>query len=186
MDKEMKEIRLEDLVPFKCHSGRTYEGERLQLLMDSIENTGLINPIVVRPVNHGKYEIICGHNRVKAAKALDHDKIRAEVRYGLTDDKALKLFFDSNLNQQSFPEWNYRQKFEAVSYIETLIKDASRQGRRTDLEKDADTEDGTCVQSRHKLDKSGQRGHYPGQDVQVARHQHGDLEQIPAHHKAAG
>lgn len=159
MDKEMKEIRLEDLVPFKCHSGRTYEGERLQLLMDSIERVGLIAPIIVRPVDGGRYEIICGHNRAKAARALGCDKIRADVRYGLSDYMALKLFFDSNLNQQSFSDWSYPQRFEAVRYSETHIKEASRQGMRTDLEKGtaSGTEDGTCVQSRHKLDKSSKR-----------------------------
>lgn len=153
MDSEMKDIRLEDLIPFKCHSGRTYEGERLQQLMDSIEKTGLISPIIVRPVDNGKYEILCGHNRFKAVKALGHDIIRADVRYDVSDDIALELFFDSNLNQQSFWDWNYSQRFEAVKYIEAFIKENSRQGMRTDLEKKTvvGTDNGTCVQSRHKL-----------------------------------
>ena len=153
MDSEMKEIKLEDLIPFKGCSGRTYEGERLRQLIDSIENTGLINPITVRPAEHGMYEILCGHNRVKAVRALGHDKIRAEIRYGLSDDKALELFYDSNLNQQSFSDWSYSQRFEAVKYIERLIRENSNQGRRTDLEKEtvSGTENGTCVQSRHKL-----------------------------------
>ena len=159
MDSEMKDIRLEDLIPFKGHSGRTYEGERLQQLMDSIEKTGLISPIIVRPADGGKYEIICGHNRAKAAEALGHGIIRAEIRYGISDEEALEMFYDSNLYQQSFSDWGYAQRLEAVKYIETLIKKGSRQGRRTDLEKGSatGTGDGTCVQSRHKLDKDGKR-----------------------------
>ena len=159
MDSEMKDIRLEDLVPFKGHTGQAYEGERLQQLMDSIEKTGLISPIIVRPADNGKYEILCGHNRVKAVRTLGHDTIRADVRYKVSDDMALELFFDSNLNQQSFLDWNYSQRFEAVKYIETLIKEASRQGRRTDLEKETamGTDNGTCVQSRHKLTEKPKR-----------------------------
>ena len=61
MDSEIKEIRLEDTVPFRFHSELMYEGERLQQLMDNIENVGLMSPVIVRPTNNGKYEIICGH-----------------------------------------------------------------------------------------------------------------------------
>ena len=56
MERETKEIRLESLIPFKIHSGKTYEGERLQQMMDSIERRGLIAHIIVRPVADGKYE----------------------------------------------------------------------------------------------------------------------------------
>ena len=159
MDSEMKDIRLEDLVPFKSHTGQAYKGERLQQLMDSIEKTGLISPIIVRPADNGKYEILCGHNRVKAVRTLGHDTIKADVRYKVSDDMALELFFDSNLNQQSFLDWSYSQRFEAVKYIETLIKETSRQGKRTDLEKETaiGTDNGTCVQSRHKLTEKPKR-----------------------------
>lgn len=159
MDSEIKEVRLEDMVPFKHHSGRMYEGERLQQLMDSIKNVGLMNPVIVRPADNGKYEIICGHNRVKAVKSLGHNMIKADIRYGLSDDKALELFYDSNLNQQSFLDWNYSQKFDAIKYIDKLIRENSRQGKRTDLEKEAtsDKEGETCVQSRQKLGKGSKK-----------------------------
>lgn len=159
MDSEIREIRLEDLIPFKYHSGATYEGGRLQQLMDSIESVGLMSPVIVRPIDNGKYEIICGHNRVRAVKALGHDSIRADIRYGLPDANALELYYDSNLNQQSFSDWNYSQRINAVIYIEKLIRKESRQGKRTDLETKAATDkgDGTCVQSRQKLRKTSKR-----------------------------
>lgn len=159
MDSEIREIRLEDMVPFRFHSGRMYEGERLQQLMDSIEKTGLISPVIVRPADNGKYEIICGHNRAKAAKALGHAMIRADIRYGLSDDRAQELFYDSNLNQQSFSDWNYTQKIDAVRYCEKLIRETSRQGKRTDLEKktSAESADGTCVHGRQKLSEGSKK-----------------------------
>jgi len=157
MDSEFKEINIEDMVPFSHHSGQVYGGERLQQLMDSIKNVGLMSPVIVRPVDNGKYEIICGHSRTKAVRALGYKMIKADVRHGLSDDKALELFYDSNLNQQSFSDWNYSQKIEAVKYVEKLIKKISRQGKRTDLKEKAGIEDGTSVQSRQKLNKNSKR-----------------------------
>ena len=60
-----------------------------------------------------KYEIISGHNRVKAMKELGHSTILAKIENDLTEDKALEIFYESNFNQQSFSDWNYDQRIEA-------------------------------------------------------------------------
>ncbi len=159
MDKEIKEIRIESLQPFKMHSGQTYEGERLQQMMDSINRLGLLHPITVRFVENGKYEIICGHNRTKAMKALGYDVIMADIRYEMSDEEAIELFYDSNLNQQTFSDWSYSQKIKAIQYAEKIIKKDSQQGKRNDLEqkKVERDENGTCVQTRHKLKENTKR-----------------------------
>ena len=153
---ETKELKIEALVSFSMCPFQTYEDARLEQLMDSIERLGLMTPIIVRPVDNGKYEIICGHNRTKAMKALGYNVIRANVRYGLTDEEALKLFYESNLNQQSFSDWSYSQKIEAVKYYDKIIKKTSQQGKRTDLEKEhiANSGNETCVQGRQKLERN--------------------------------
>lgn len=154
-----KNIRLNDLVKFSLHSSQTYEGERLKQLMDSIESVGLINPIIVRPAADNKYEIICGHNRAKAMKALGRDVIRANIRRGLSDDEATRLYYDSNLNQQSFADFSYTQKIEAIKYYDAMIRNNSNQGKRNDLleKTDKESEDGTYVHTRHKSDKKSRR-----------------------------
>ena len=156
---DVKEIKLKDLIPFRSHSSQTYHGQRLEQLMSSIERLGLMNPIIVRPVDGGKYEIICGHNRVEAVKTLGHDMIRSEIRTEITDDEAIGLFYDSNLNQQTFSDWSYSQKIDAIKYSEKLIKENSQQGKRTDLEKQNEekSEEGTSVYSGQKLDKNSKR-----------------------------
>lgn len=153
-------IKLDDLISFQLQPTRTYQGERLEQFARAIESEGLLHSIIVRPTNNGKYEIICGHNRVAAMKKLGRDVIPAKVWEGLSDDEAIELFYDSNLNQQSFSDWKYSQKIKAIQYIETLIKETSQQGRRSDLvdRQDAVTEDGTSVHSRHKSDKKSRRG----------------------------
>lgn len=130
---EEKNIKLEDLVNFRAHPSQTYEGKRLAQLMDSIERDGLIYPIIVRPIANGKYEILCGHNRAKAMEALGRDVIKADVRKNLSDEEATALYYDSNLNQQSFADWSYTQKIEAIKYYDTLIRNNSHQGKRNDL-----------------------------------------------------
>ena len=154
--QEIKEIHLDDLIPFQLQSSQAYEGDRLNQLVSSIERVGLMSPIIVRSVDNGKYEIICGHNRVNAMKELGRDTIRAEVREELSDDEALELFYDSNLNQQSFSDWSYSQRIKAIQYTEALIEKESQQGKRSDLveKKDATTDGDTSVQDRHKSEET--------------------------------
>lgn len=156
---EVREVRLDDLIPFQLHPALTYQGERLEQLVHSIERVGLMNPIIVRLTDDGKYEIICGHNRANATRKLGRDTILADVWEGLSDDDAIELFYDSNLNQQSFSDWNYSQKIEAIRYIEKMIRENSQQGRRSDLveKPDAATEGDTSVQRGHKSDRNSRR-----------------------------
>ena len=50
MDREVRKVRIDSLIPFKYHSGQTITSERLQMMMDSIQRSGLLNPIIVRPL----------------------------------------------------------------------------------------------------------------------------------------
>lgn len=154
--RETKEIRLDDLIPFQLRSSQSYQGARLEQLMDSIERLGLQSPITVRPTNDGRYEIICGHNRVNAVRELGRDVILAKVYEGLSDDEALELYYDTNLNQQSFSDWNYSQRIKAIQYTETLIKKEGQQGKRSDLaeKKDVTTDGETSVQDGHKSEET--------------------------------
>ena len=152
LQDEMKELLLDDLEPFPL-SLQTYEGERLAQFMNDIEANGLNSPIIVRPKGNGKYEIICGHNRVKAMRSLGHDTIKAIVKIGLTDEKAEDIFFGNNLNQQSFNDWNYAQKIRAIQHYVKKLGEESQQGKRTDLadKKAYQAGGGTSVQTRQKL-----------------------------------
>lgn len=156
---EIKEVRIGDLIPFQLQSSQTYHGERLEQLASSINNVGLMTPIIVRPIEGGKYEIICGHNRTNAMRELGRDTISADVREDLSDDEAVGLFYDSNLNQQSFSDWNYTQKIKAIQYTESLIKKNSQQGKRSDLleKKDTTTDGETSVQGGHKSEEKSRR-----------------------------
>lgn len=161
-NNEVREIRIDDLVPFKCRSHQTYERERLEQLMNDIERSGQMHPIIVRPVWDGeyrKYEIISGHNRAEALKELGCDRILAEVRDKLSDDDALQLFYDIKLSKQSFSDWSYSQKIEAIRYYDQVIRKCSQQGKRTDLEEKGirKNEDEKFVKSRQKLEEKSKQ-----------------------------
>lgn len=135
-NNEIRDISLDKLTPFSLHSdSSTYKPKRFKQLVNSIKNIGLTDPIVVRPVTDNKYEIICGHNRVTAVKELGYDVIKANIKTDLSDDDAVKMYYDSNANPKSFSDGNYSRKFEIVKYIEKLIKENSQQGRRNDLKR---------------------------------------------------
>lgn len=154
MNTEVKytEIELSKLVSYSAQPHQTCEGARLEQLKSSIERTGLQSPIIVRPTEDGNYEILSGHNRVKAFRELGRDTIPADVRDNLSDEQAEEIFFDTNLNQQAFSDWKYEQKFQAIRYIDKLVKENSQQGKRTDLAAlpPDSNEDGTSVQPGHK------------------------------------
>ena len=158
LSSTITEVRIETLVPFSLCSSQMYEGARLEQLMDSIERLGQLHPIIVRPIDDEKYEILCGHNRVKAMKALGRNVIIADIRYGLSESEVEEVYYDSNLNQQTFSDWSYSERIKAVKYYEKIIRKNSRQGKRTDLERKK-LKDGneTYVQSRQKLDEDSKR-----------------------------
>ena len=147
------EVKLDDLIPFRSAKSQICHGERLYAFIDDILSNGLITPILVRPIDDGKYEIVCGHNRVKAFRTMGRETIPADIRAELTDEGALGKFYGSNLNQQSFSDWPYSQKIEAIKYIEKLIQENSQQGKRTDLVRNSEETSGggTSVSDRQKL-----------------------------------
>ena len=121
-------IKHEDLVPFKDHPYKVIENDNLSELIESIAANGILNPLLVRPLEgeDGKYEIISGHRRFFAAGKLGMKKVPCTVHY-IDRDTATVLMVDSNCQRTellpSEKAFAYKMKIEAIS----------RQGKRTDL-----------------------------------------------------
>jgi ParB family chromosome partitioning protein len=137
------ELPLELLVSFAEHPFRPYTNEQLWELVASIEENGVLMPILVRPAKDGqRFEIISGHNRVSAARRAGLKTIPATVRE-MDDDAATLAMVESNLRQReqllpSEKAFAYKMKMEAIK----------RQGARSDL---------TCDQLDHKSGKGKAR-----------------------------
>lgn len=136
------EIKLDSLTASPMNHFRKLDGENWEEFLASIKAHGILNPITVRPIARDKYEILAGHNRVRAAKEAGLETIPANIK-DVDDVEASIIIADTNLQRDTVTDlekgWAYRNIFEAIS----------RQGERTDL---------TSGQSDQKL-KTDTSGH---------------------------
>jgi ParB family chromosome partitioning protein len=122
-------LNIEQLVGFKNHPFKLYEGERLDEMVKSIKQFGVIVPIVVRKKKL-KYEILSGHNRVEACKVIGLKEIPAVVKEGLTKEEALLIVTETNTMQRSFGDLPHSERATVVAVRHEAMK---KQGYRTDL-----------------------------------------------------
>ena len=123
-------LKIDSLVDFKEHVFKPYSGARLKEMTDSIRESGVLLPIIVRPLENGKYEILSGHNRRTAAREAGLSKIPAVVMQGLSDDEAKLVVTETNLIQRSFSDLLPSEKAKSVIMH---YEAAKQQGKRTDL-----------------------------------------------------
>jgi ParB family chromosome partitioning protein len=121
-----------DLVPYADHPFKLYEGERLNDMVRSVRERGVIVPVIVRPLDEGEdtYEILSGHNRVNAAKMAGLKKVPVVIKTGLDDEEAKLIVTETNLVQRSFADLSHSERAIA---LKTHMDAISNQGKRTDL-----------------------------------------------------
>ena len=105
MDKEkqtdrVQKIPITELVPFKDHPFKVVEDESMLRTTESISMFGVLTPLIARPTEDGKYEIISGHRRAHAAEAVGLTEVPVIVR-DMDDDVAKILVVDSNLQREN-------------------------------------------------------------------------------------
>lgn len=119
---EISEIALDILVPFPSHPFKLYSGTRLEDMVESVRNSGILHPILVRSKGD-KYEILSGHNRVNAAKLAGLITVPSIIMENLTDDEARFIVTETNLRQRSFDDLSYREKSSVICmHIEAVRK----------------------------------------------------------------
>jgi len=127
---QIHNLRVDRFVPFQSHPFKLYEGKRFEDMVQSVKANGIMLPIIVRPAGNSTYEVLSGHNRVKAAKEAGLDFIPAIIREGLTEDEAMLVVTETNLLQRSFADLSHSERALALAAHYDVIK---KQGRRTDL-----------------------------------------------------
>ena len=112
-------IKLEDLVPFKDHPYKVIKNEGMIELTESIAEHGILNQLLVRPLEgeDGKYEIISGHRRYAAAQKLGMRKVPCTVHF-IDRDAATVMMVDSNCQRTellpSEKAFAYKMKMDAI------------------------------------------------------------------------
>ena len=133
--EQVQQIPIGELFPFKNHPFKVLDDESMQRTVESVEQYGVLSPLIARPRPEGGYEIISGHRRQHAAQLAGLDTLPVIVRQ-MDDDAAVLLMVDSNLQRENIlpseRAFAYKMKLEALK----------NQGARSDL---------TCGQFGHKL-----------------------------------
>ena len=133
--EQVQQIPIGELFPFKNHPFKVLDDESMQRTVESVEQYGVLSPLIARPRPEGGYEIISGHRRQHAAQLAGLETLPVIVRQ-MDDDAAVLLMVDSNLQRENIlpseRAFAYKMKLEALK----------NQGARSDL---------TCGQFGHKL-----------------------------------
>lgn len=130
VQESKEEIEVEKLQPFKNHPFKLYRGARLDDMVKSVKELGVLMPLLVRESPDDKYEILSGHNRWNAAKLAGIEKVPVRILSDLDDSMAMLIVTETNLIQRSFSDLCPSEKACVLSQHYDAIKS---QGKRTDL-----------------------------------------------------
>ena len=124
--EQVQQIPIGELFPFKNHPFKVLDDESMQRTVESVEQYGVLSPLIARPRPEGGYEIISGHRRQHAAQLAGLDALPVIVRQ-MDDDAAVLLMVDSNLQRENIlpseRAFAYKMKLDAIK----------NQGTRSDL-----------------------------------------------------
>ena len=139
-------IPVEEIHPFHDHPFRLYEGDRLEDMVQSIREYGVLNPVIVRKAARG-YEMLAGHNRTNAAKIAGLTEVPAIVKTDLSDEDAYVYVIETNLLQRSFAELFPSEK---AAVLVARYEKISSQGKRNDIRQEIEALEETCGHDVHK------------------------------------
>ena len=112
-----QEIEIGRIHAFPNHPFKVLDDEKMDTLVDSIRENGILNPVIVRPDQSGNYEMISGHRRLHAAKIVGLKKVPAIVKE-MSDDEAIIKMVDANIQREeilpSEKAYAYKMKLEAM------------------------------------------------------------------------
>ena len=112
-----QEIEIGRIHAFPNHPFKVLDDEKMDTLVDSIRENGILNPVIVRPDQSGNYEMISGHRRLHAAKIVGLKKVPAIVKE-MSDDEAIIKMVDANIQREeilpSEKAFAYKMKLDAL------------------------------------------------------------------------
>ena len=130
------DIPLSDIQSFPDHPYKVLDDERMTELVESIKEHGLLQPVLVRPLPDGKYEMVSGHRRKRAFELAGLETIPCRVQE-MTLEEATITMVESNCYRETI------LPSEKAKAYKMRLDAMNRQGQRTDL---------TCAPLGHKLE----------------------------------
>ena len=127
--ERLTEIPLSQIRDFPDHPYQVKDDESMMELVESVKTYGLLQPVLLRPLPDGTFEMVSGHRRKRAFELAGIEKIPSRIRE-LSRDEAILMMVDSNLQRDeilpSEKAFAYKMRLDAMT----------RQGKRTDLTSD--------------------------------------------------
>ena len=148
----VEQIAIDSIKAFHNHPFHLYEEERLEDMVESIREHGVLNPVIVLKTDEG-YEMLSGHNRANAAKLAGLAEVPAIVKVGLSEAEAYVYVIETNLMQRSFTDLLPSEK---AAVMAAHYDKVCCQGKRNDIIRElqllsgADPDD-TCCHNGNKL-----------------------------------
>ena len=160
-----REMELSKLTDFPLNKFPAYEGKRLEDMVESIKNFGVLTPLIVWK-KEDSYIILSGHNRKRAAELAGLKTVPVYIKENLTDDEANLIMGETNFRQQSFTDMKHSQKAFCLKQHYAVMKN---RGIKNDIidaiesqnimqKNNADFADNgaencTCVTMKHQVKK---------------------------------
>ena len=151
---KLMSIKLEKLHPFRNHPYKVIDDESMAELLESIKQYGMLNRIIVRPLEdkQDEYEIISGHRRVHAAELLGMKEVPAVVHF-IDRDEATVMMVDSNCQRENLTLMekarSYRMKLDAIKHQGTSRQSVGKLDESAELISENDS--GRTVQRLIRL-----------------------------------
>lgn len=149
----LRMLPIKKIRPFHDHPFHLYEGDRLEDMVASVREHGILNPVIVQEIDGG-YEMLSGHNRMNAAKLVGLKEIPAIVKTDLSEEEAYVYVIETNLMQRSFSDLLISEK---AAVLKARYEKGSCQGKRNDILKEIaklegkTLDDTTCGHGDHRM-----------------------------------
>lgn len=152
---DIQNIELNLLENYHDHPFTLYTGKRLNDMVESIKENGILNPVIVLKKDDGDYEILSGHNRVNAARIAKINSIPCIVKENLSEEQTYTYVIETNLMQRSFSDLLPTEK---ALVLKIRYEKIASQGRRNDLKNEMELLDKGITEKEYKTeDKTDSR-----------------------------
>ncbi|CAL7867219.1 ParB domain-containing protein [Fusobacterium necrophorum subsp. funduliforme] len=151
---DIQNIEVDLLENYHNHPFTLYTGKRLDDMVESVKENGILNPIIVLKKDNN-YEILSGHNRVNAARLVNLKTVPCIVKENLTDKETYTYVIETNLMQRSFSDLLPTEK---ALVLKIRYEKIASQGKRNDLQKEISNLDRGIIEKESKTeDKTDSR-----------------------------
>ena len=152
---DIQDIEIDLLKAYHDHPFTLYTGKRLEDMVDSIRENGILNPIIVLKKEDGAYEILSGHNRAGAARLANLKTVPCIVKENLSEEQAYTYVIETNLMQRSFSDLLPTEK---ALVLKIRYEKIASQGKRNDLQKEINNLEQGIIEKESKAeDKTDSR-----------------------------